>query len=86
MKPSLPLQPFLVSKSWRHEAGSGLPAAHHRLGASCHGLAVPVPPEPVTLPHSHIPSRLPSPCHGSHPLMSLLGTQPGLLLVGSVGS
>lgn len=25
MKPSLPLQPFLVSKSRRHEAGSGLP-------------------------------------------------------------
>lgn len=61
MKPSLPLQPFLVSKHWRHEAGSGL----HRCpsGASHHGLAVPVPPEPVMLPHSQISSLLPPPCH-----------------------
>lgn len=81
MKPSLPLQPFLVSKHWRHEAGSGLSAAAHQgLGASHCGLVVSVSPEPVMLPHSQIPSLLPSPCHGFHPLMSLLGTQPGLMM------
>lgn len=81
MKPSLPLQPFLVSKHRRHEAGSGL----RRCPSGAWGLtpwagSPNAPRASVMLLHSRIPSLLPSPCHGSHPLMSLLGTQPGLTM------
>lgn len=52
MKPSLPLQPFLVSKLWRHEAGSGL----RRCPSGAWGLTPwagsPSAPQARHVPHS----------------------------------